>query len=111
MHRVQLCLTLLLPLLSILATEIQAADRNCPQCREYQYGNPDLFYNYFVPPTCGGVGAQLYTAPGPVPPHVGQTYFTYQPFMPHEMLYDHSRSYHRYYNEGRGLTRTSVRWR
>lgn len=79
-------------------------------CREYQYGNPDLFYNFYVPPTCGGVGAALYPAPLPVPAYVGQTYITYQPFMPHEFLYQHHRSYHRYYNEGRGLTRTCVHW-
>ena len=75
-----------------------------------EFGQPDLFYNFYVPPTAGGVGAQMYLAPGPVPPHVGHTYYTYQPFMPHELLYKHKRVYHRYYNEGRGLTRTSVRW-
>lgn len=79
-------------------------------CREYQYGQADLFYNFYVPPVCGGVGAELYPAPIPVPPHVGQVYFTYQPLMPHEFLYKHHRSYHRYYDEGRGLTRTSVTW-
>ena len=57
------------------------------------------------------LAAQLYVAPMPVPAHVGHTYFTYQPLMPHEFLYKHKRSYHRYYNEGRGFTRTSVRWR
>ena len=86
------------------------ARHHAVQCREYQYGKPDLFYNYFVPPTCGGVGAQLYVAPLPVPAHVGHTYFTYQPFFPHEFMYHHYRAYHRYYDEGRGLTRTSVRW-
>jgi hypothetical protein len=86
--------------------------RQVPVCREYDYGRQDLFYNFFVPPTCGGVGAALYPAPlTTVPPHVGYTYYTYQPLMPHEMLYKHHRSYHRYYNEGRGLTRTSVHWR
>lgn len=79
-------------------------------CRDYTYRNPDLFYNFYVPPTCGGVGAGIYPAPLPVPAHVGHTYFTYQPLMPHEFLYKHHRSYHRYYNEGRGLTRTSVHW-
>jgi len=82
-----------------------------PVPRGPEYGQPDLFYNFYVPPTAGGVGAQMYLAPGPVPPHVGHTYYTYQPFMPHELLYKHKRTYHRYYNEGRGLTRTSIRWR
>jgi hypothetical protein len=88
----------------------QADAYNGAACRPYEYGNPDLFYNHYVPPNCGGLGAQLYIAPHPVPPLVGHTYYTYQPLMPHEMLYKHRRTYHRYYNGGRGLTRTSVRW-
>ena len=83
----------------------------CTECRNHDHGHPDLFYNYYVDPTCCAAGAQMYVAPVPVPRTVGQTYFTYQPLMPHEFLYRHSRSYHRYYNEGRGFTRTSVRWR
>jgi hypothetical protein len=83
---------------------------NCIACRNHEYGNPDLFYNFYVPPTCGGMGGEMYPAPGLVPAYVGQTYFTYQPLMPHEFLYKHRRVYHRYYNEGRGLTRTSVNW-
>jgi hypothetical protein len=80
-------------------------------CRDYQYGTPDLFYNFYAPPNCGGIAAGMYPAPlSSVPQHVGHTYFTYQPLMPHEFLYKHHRSYHRYYNDGRGLTRTSVRW-
>jgi hypothetical protein len=80
-------------------------------CREYQYGNPDLFYNFYAPPNCGGMAAGMYPAPlSSIPPHVGHVYYTYQPLMPHEFLYKHHRTYHRYYNDGRGLTRTSVRW-
>jgi hypothetical protein len=95
-----------------ISNEAQAVGhhRHPSECRGYEYGNPDLFYNFYVPPTCGGVGAQMYLAPVPVPPLVGHTYFTYQPLMPHEFLYRHHRRYHRYYNEGRGLTRTSVIW-
>jgi len=84
--------------------------RGCPGCKEYQYGHPDLFRNYYLPPTCGGVGAAMYLSPGPVPAHVGHTNITYQPFMPHEYLYAHKKTYHRSYDEGRGLTRTSVHW-
>ena len=79
-------------------------------CRPYAYGTPDLFYNFYVPPNCGGMGAELYIAPYPVPPLVGHTYYTYQPFMPHHYLYHHKRSYHRYYDEGRGMTRAHVKW-
>jgi hypothetical protein len=79
-------------------------------CQYRFYGQPDLFYNYYVPPTCGGVGAELYLSPRPVPAHVGHTYITYQPLMPHEFLYHHHRTYHRYYNSGQGLTRTHVKY-
>ena len=30
--------------------------------------------------------------------------------MPHEFLYTHHRTYHQYYNGGKGLNRTKVRW-
>lgn len=79
-------------------------------CRPRTYGQPDLFYNYYVPSTCGGVPAAAYVAPRPVPAWVGQTYYTYQPFMPNELLYQHHRTYYRYYDQGRGMTRTSVSW-
>ena len=78
--------------------------------RPRTYGQPDLFYNYYVPGTWGGVPAAAYVAPRPVPPVVGHTYYTYQPFMPNELLYQHHRTYYRYYDQGRGMTRTSVSW-
>lgn len=71
---------------------------------------PDLFYNYYVPPGPCGVGAQLYVCPVPTPPLVGHTYYTYQPLMPHEFLYPHSRTYWRFHSDGRA-TRTLVSWR
>ena len=45
----------------------------------------------------------------------GQSYYTYQPLMPHEMMYQHSRNYYNYYNTGgyyggNALNKTSVRW-
>ena len=61
------------------------------------YPTPDIFYNFWVPPVppaaSPGFGAQLYVAPRPVPPHVGHTWYTYPPFMPHEFLYKHHRRY------------------
>jgi hypothetical protein len=79
-------------------------------CRDRTFSQPELFYNYYVPGTCGGVPAEMYLAPQPVPALVGHTYFTYQPMMPHELLYQHHRTYYRHYDEGRGLTRTRVSW-
>ena len=74
----------------------------------YQRSN-DLFYNYYAGPGPSGVPAALYVAPGPVPVHVGHTYVTYQPFMPHEFMYKHHRSYYNY-KPGAGWTRTKVRY-
>ena len=95
----------------------QAACQSCGlrhkpsvNCRPQYYGQPDLFYNYYVPGTCGGVPANMYVAPQPVPQMVGHTYYTYQPFMPHEMLYQHHRNYYRYYDGGRVMTRTHISW-
>ena len=81
---------------------------NCFACRDADDGNPSLFHNYYVGDGCDLVGAQLYVAPQPVPPLVGHTYITYQPLMPHELLYKHHHTYYRYYDGGRGMTRAAV---
>jgi len=84
--------------------------RSCSngECLYRFYGQPDLFYNYYAWPSCTGLGAELYVSPRPVPPWVGATYITYQPLYPHEFMYSHHRTYHRYYNGGQGLNRTHV---
>jgi hypothetical protein len=70
----------------------------------------DLFYNYYAQPgPYDGAAAGIYPATRPVPPFVGWTWVTYQPFMPHEYLYRHQRSYYTY-NAGAGWTRTNVRY-
>jgi len=77
-------------------------------CRSEQYA-PDLFYNFYVAPTCEALNvAGMYSAPLPTPAIVQRTYYTYQPFLPHEYMYKHKRSYHRYYNFNGGLNRTRV---
>jgi hypothetical protein len=75
----------------------------------YQNKN-DLFANYYVGPCPSGTAAAMYVSPQPVPAHVGHTYTTYQPLMPHEMLYRHTRS-HYAYEQGAGWTRSKVRYR
>jgi hypothetical protein len=76
--------------------------------------NPDLFYNYYVPPVgcyeAGAVGAQLYVSPRPTPPFVGHTYITYQPLLPQEFLYPHERTYYRDNGPWAGETVTTVKW-
>ena len=78
--------------------------------RTWEYGQNSLFNNHYVPGVNGGLPAQMYVSPIPVPAHVGHTYITNEAVMPHELLYSHHRHYYRYTNEGRGLTRTSVSW-
>ncbi len=70
----------------------------------------DLFANYYVGPCPCGTAAQMYVSPLPVPANVGHTYTTYQPLMPHEFLYKHTRS-HYAHAPGAGWTRSKVRWR
>ncbi len=85
------------------------------------YGRrPDLFYNYYAAPgATGGNAATMYPAPRPVPPTVGNVYYTYQPMMPHEWMYPHYREYYTPYGnwhsygacQGHGsVNRTLVRW-
>jgi hypothetical protein len=77
-------------------------------CLEPRVTPEDLFYNYYTAANCGAWPAAMYVAPRPVPPLVGHTFYTYQPLLPHEYMYIHHRSYHRYYDGGRGLARTHV---
>ena len=44
--------------------------------------------------------AGMYPAPHWVPPYVGHSYRTYQPLMPHEMMYEHSRNYYNWSHQG-----------
>jgi len=76
----------------------------------------DLFYNYYVGPADapGPTGANsvaaMYPSPLPTPLHVGHTYITYQPLLPHEFLYPHR---HNYYSStpGGGQVTTRVHYR
>ncbi len=79
-------------------------------CIGREYGYPDLFYNNYTQGNCNATNAQMYVAPLPVPPTVGHTFYTYQPFMPEEMLYWHTNRYHKYYDNGRGMNHTKVHY-
>ena len=89
--------------------DASAAGKRYQRIISYQDKN-DLFYNNYVGPDPSGTAAAMYIAPRPVPPHVGHTYVTYQPLMPQEYLYRHTRS-HYTYNPGAGWTRAKVRYR
>jgi hypothetical protein len=116
MHRLVTRAVLLLAVAVVVVTAFATqAEAQQPRCRWHQawcepysegYGG-DLFYNYYWQGYCDRpVG--MYPSPYPTPPLVGHTYVTYQPFLPHEYLYKHHRSYHSYYNGNRGLNRTWV---
>jgi hypothetical protein len=79
-------------------------------CIPRTYGYPDLFYNNYTQGNCNATNAQMYVAPVPTPPFVGHTFFTYQPFMPEEMLYWHTNRYHNYYDGGRGMNHTRIHY-
>jgi hypothetical protein len=70
----------------------------------------DLFYNYYEGPDPSGAAAAMYVSPRPVPVHVGHTYTTYQPLMPHEYLYAHTRSHYAHV-PGAGWSRAKIRYR
>ena len=75
-----------------------------------------LFSQYTTQGGASSATAGIYPAPHFVPQNVGASYYTYQPLMPHEHLYTHSRNYYNYYNDssyyggGGSLNITSVRW-
>jgi hypothetical protein len=55
-----------------------------------------LFQNYYVQPSrFGGVGAEMYPSPHPVPAWVGGSYYTYRGLYPHEHMYRHMKHYFR----------------
>lgn len=78
--------------------------------RHISYQNKqDLFYNYYEGPDPSGTTTAMYISPRPVPAHVGHTYTTYQPYMPHEYMYKHTRS-HYAHACGAGWSRSKVRY-
>ena len=87
----------------------QAAEGTWQRVISYQ-DKRDLFANYYVGPQPSGTAAQMYVSPLPVPANVGHTYTTYQPLMPHEYLYKHTRS-HYAYTPGAGWNRAKIRYR
>ena len=80
-----------------------------------QFGQGNSSNNLFQQYDVAGVG--MYPAPYYSPQLGAQSYYAYQPLMPHEMMYQHSRNYFNYYNTGGyygggydSLNKTSVRW-
>ena len=86
--------------------------------------NNNLFPQYTTQGSSNLTNAGMYPAPHWVPQEMGHTYYTYQPLMPHEMMYTHSRNYYNFYGGadefyarkyghqagGAGLNKTTVVW-
>ena len=98
-------------LTSVWQCSAEARDTEVRWKRTISYQNKkDLFYNFHEGPGPSGTATAMYVSPRPIPPHVGHTYMTYQPLMPQEYLYQHTRS-HYSYARGCGWTRSKVRYR
>ena len=97
------------------ATSIALASQSV-QAQIGQGNYPNHLFAQYTTQGNGGITAGQYPAPHPVPAHVGYQHTTYEPLMPHEMLYTHERNYYNYYNDnsfaggGGSLNVTSVRW-
>lgn len=89
---------------------------NSAEAQIGQGNYPNHLFAQYTTQGQGGLTAGKYNAPHPVPAHVGHDYRTYEPLMPHEMMYEHQRNYYNYYNDnsyyggGPSLNVTSVRW-
>ncbi|MFK7766850.1 MAG: hypothetical protein AB8B55_06480 [Mariniblastus sp.] len=84
-----------------------------------QLGQGNSSNNLFSQYATGGAGminAGMYPAPYDSPRLGAQSHYTYQPLMPHEMMYQHQRNYFNYYNSSGfmgsndSLNKTKVRW-
>jgi hypothetical protein len=112
-------MTTRIPLIAALIAGLAAASFDTPSAHavygawrrviSYQ-SKQDLFYNNYEGPNPSGTATAMYISPRPVPPNVGWTYTTYQPYMPQEYLYKHTRS-HYAWNPGAGWSRAKVRYR
>jgi len=71
---------------------------NSAQAQIGEGNYPNHLFAQYTTQGQGGLTAGKYIAPHPIPSHVGHSYRTYEPLMPHEMLYEHDRSYFNYYN-------------
>ena len=97
--------------LAAVALSASTASAYGPWQRTISYqGKQDLFYNFYEGPDGCGTAAAMYVSPRPVPAFVGHTYTTYQPLMPHEYLYRHTRT-HYAHNPGAGWSRAKIRYR
>ena len=92
---------------------VLTADTRAQEFPRGNYQSP--LFSQYVTQGASNPSAAAYPAPHYAPMLGAPAYYTYQPLMPHEMMYQHSRNYYNYYNTGgyyggNALNKTSVRW-
>ncbi len=80
-----------------LAVTLPAAGQTGYLNNQSQQLDFNLFQNFYTPQGPSISTAAMYNAPHPVPYWVGTSMYTYQPFYPHEHLYQHKKNYYNYY--------------
>ena len=81
----------------MLTVSIPAYGQNGYLNNQSQQLDFNLFQNFYTPQGPSMTTAAMYNAPHPVPYWVGSSMYTYQPYYPHEQLYQHSKNYYNYY--------------
>jgi len=105
------CIVMVFATACVVAATFGAPSESTAADCGYAPSTQDLFYNFYVGGgPSGAYPAQMYLSPRPTPALVGHTYITYQPFLPHEFMYHHRRSYTRVHHPG-GTTRTRIWYR
>jgi hypothetical protein len=79
---------------------VLAASPSCLQAQQEMLSADDqsahLFHNMYTTGP-GTHTAGMYPAPHPTPRIAGHVFYTYQPFAPHQMMYEHNRTYYNVY--------------
>lgn len=57
----------------------------------------NLFHNMYTAGASNQYTAGMYPAPHPTPRIAGHVFYTYQPLQPHQMMYEHTRTYYNTY--------------
>lgn len=63
----------------------------------YDEQTSHLFHNMYTGGAASQATAGMYPAPHPTPRIAGHVFYTYQPLMPHQMMYEHNRTYYTTY--------------
>lgn len=96
MNLIKISMTIVIAAVLLIVT-VPAYGQNGYLNNQSQQLEFNLFQNYYTPQGPSMATAPMYSAPHPVPYHVGSSMYTYQPFYPHQHLYQHTKNYYNYY--------------